>query len=154
DRSERGAVGLELTRKFDHSTVCLEIAMRCFYLAAVLCVLLVAASVALAQDEARAIVEKAIQAQGGETKVAKLRAMRITAEGTADLIPGQPSVPFTIEDTWQMPDRYKTSSTFQLQGKKVTQTQVINGDEGWIQTGDQVQDIPKAALAEMKEQKY
>src|SRR5207244_9587865 len=107
-----------------------------------------------AQDEGRAIVEKAIEAQGGAAKVAKRRTMRIKVEGTTDLVPGQPNLPFTIEDTWQMPNRYKTESRFQVMGKKLTQTQVIDGDKGWIQIDGQVQDMPKDALAEMKEQKY
>src|SRR5207244_7786969 len=107
-----------------------------------------------AQDEGRAIVEKAIEAQGGEANVAKLRTMRIKVEGTTDLIPGQPNLPFTIEDTWQMPNQYKTSSTFQFQGKKFTQTQVIDGDKGWIQQDGQTQDLSREAIAEMKEQKY
>jgi hypothetical protein len=115
--------------------------------------LLVSASAAFAQDGARAIVEKAIQAQGGEAKVSKLRTMRIKVEGTTDLVPGQPNLPFTIEDTWQMPGRYKTSSTFQLEGRKFTQTQVIDGDKGSMQSNGQTQDLPKEAVTEMKEQK-
>jgi len=116
--------------------------------------LLVATSAVLAQDKARAIVEKAIQAQGGEAKIAKLRTMRIKVKGTTDLIPGQPNLPFTIEDTWQMPRRYKTSSSFQFMGNAVTQTQAMDGDTGWAQFNGQTQDLPKEALAEMKEQKY
>jgi len=38
--------------------------------------------------------------------------MRIKVDGTTDLVPGQPNLPFTIEDTWQMPHRYKTESSF------------------------------------------
>jgi hypothetical protein len=128
--------------------------MRKMHMTRVLCGLLVSASCAFAQDGTRAIVEKAIQAQGGEAKVAKLRTMRIKVEGTTDLVPGQPNLPFTIEDTWQMPNRYKTEFSCQLMGKKFTQTQVIDGDQGWIQTDCQVQDMPKDAVAEMKEQKY
>ena len=116
--------------------------------------LLIAGSGVFAQDQARAIIQKAIQAQGGEANVAKLRTMRIKVEGTTDLIPGQPNLPFTIEDTWQMPNQYKTSSTFQFQGKKFTQTQVIDGDKGWIQQDGQTQDLSREAIAEMKEQKY
>jgi hypothetical protein len=128
--------------------------MRKFYKAWVLCGLLITTRAAFAQDRARAIVEKAIQAQGGEAKVAKLRTMRIKVEGTTDLVPGQPNLPFTMEDTWQMPNRYKTESSFQLMGKKFNQTQVIDGEKGWIQVDGRVQDLPKDALAELKEQKY
>jgi hypothetical protein len=128
--------------------------MRQIYMFCVLCGLLVATPTLFAQDAARAIVEKGIEAQGGEAKIAKLRTMRIKVEGTTTLIPGQPQLPFALEDTWQMPDRYKTVSSFQLMGKKFTETQVIDGDKGWIQADGQVQDMPKDALAEMKEQKY
>src|SRR5215831_7126239 len=128
--------------------------MRKVHMTCVLCGLLVSPSAASAQDGARAIVEQAIQTQGGEAKVAKLRTMRIKVEGTTDLVPGQPNLPFTMEDTWQMANRYKTESSFQLMGKKFTQTQVIDGDKGWIQVDGQVQDMPKDAVAEMKEQKY
>ena len=109
---------------------------------------------AFAQDRARAIVEKAIQAQGGEANVAKLRTMRIKVEGTTALIPGQPDLPFTIEDTWQMPKRYKTTSTFRLMGRQLIQTQVLDGDRGWIRIDGQSQDLPKEAITEMSEQKY
>lgn len=128
--------------------------MRKINLALALCALLVSGPWVFAGENPRAIVEKAIQAQGGEANVAKLRIMRIKAEGTADLVPGQPAVPFTIEDTWQMPDRYKTSFTLQIADKKLAQTQVIDGDKGWIQMNGQTQDLPKEAVAEMKEQKY
>jgi hypothetical protein len=80
-------------------TACRQDAMRKMHTAWVLCGLLVATSAALAQDGARAIVAKAIQAQGGEANVAKLRTMRIKVEGTTDLIPGQANPPFTMEDT-------------------------------------------------------
>ena len=123
-------------------------------IATILSVLVFSASVVFAQDKARAIVEKAIQAQGGEAKVAKLRTMRIKVEGTASFVPGQPDLPFTIEDIWQMPHRYKTSSTFQFQDQKFTQIQAIDGDKGWIQQDGQTQDLSREAIAEMKEQKY
>jgi len=123
-------------------------------IATILSVLLVSASVVSAEDKARAIVEKAIQAQGGEAKVAKLRTMQIKVEGTASFVPGQPDLPFTIEDVWQMPHQYKTSSTFQFQDQKLTQIQTIDGDKGWIQANGQTQVMPKDAFDEMKEQTY
>lgn len=104
-------------------------------------------------DAARAIVEKAIEAQGGPEKVAKLRTMRIKVEGKVTLLPDKP-FPFVIEDLWRMPDKYKTTTTGKFEGKEFAQTQTIDGDSGWIQEGGQVRDIAKDALAEMKEQKW
>src|SRR5262249_7286105 len=75
-------------------------------------------------------------------------------EGTANIVPGQPDLPFTVEDIWQMPNRYKTTSTFQFQGMKISQTQVIDGEQGWASGNGQTQDLPKEALVEIKEQKY
>jgi hypothetical protein len=118
------------------------------------CVVLASVISSFAEDKPQAIVERAIQAQGGEAKLAKLQVMRIKVEGITDLIPGKTDLPLTIEDTWQMPARYKTTSTFELMGNKVTQTQTIDGDKGWVQINGQTQDLPKAAITEMKEQKW
>lgn len=108
-----------------------------------------------AADEAgRAVVEKAIRAHGGAEKVAKLRIMRIKVEGTMALAPGQPEVPFVLEDWWQMPGQYKTTASYELGGKTVSQTQAIDGQVGWLQFDGQVQNLPKEAVAEMREQKY
>jgi hypothetical protein len=116
--------------------------------------LLLCTAAALAQGDARAIVEKAIQAQGGPAKVAKLRVMRIKIEGRTDLVPNQPDLPITLEDTWQMPSQYKSESSLQVGGKKYTQVQVLDGDAGWIQMAGMVQEMPKEAVAEMKEQRF
>src|SRR4029077_4425544 len=116
--------------------------------------LLVSASLAFGQDKPQAVVERAIQAQGGEAKVARLRTMRIKVEGTTDWIPGQPNFLITVEDIWKMPGRYKSTSSFQLMGNAVTQIQTIDGDTGWAQFNGQTQDLPREAFTEMKEQKY
>jgi hypothetical protein len=120
----------------------------------VLFLALLVAAPAAADDKARTLVEKAIQAQGGEAKVAKLRSMRIKAEGTMNLVPGQPATPFTIEDVWHMPDKYRTTASYVLMGMKVSQTQVIHGDQGWAEVNGQAMDLPKEAVVEMREQKY
>jgi hypothetical protein len=105
-------------------------------------------------DDARAIIEKAIKAQGGEANLSKLRTMQIKVEGTVDVMPGQPRVPMTIEDTWQMPVRYKTFSTLQMFGMKVSQALVLDGNKAWLQMESQVFDMPSQGVTEMKEQKY
>src|SRR6478672_1371164 len=116
--------------------------------------ILAVAAPAVADEKARALIEKAIQAQGGPDKVAKLRTMRLKVEGTMDLIPGQPGTAFAIEDVWHMPDKYRTTSTFAVMGMKVTQTQVLDGTRGWSEVNGHVTDLPKEAAAEMHEQQY
>ncbi len=106
-----------------------------------------------AQDGAKAIIEKAIEAQGGPKKVAKLRIMRIKVEGKTDLAPDQKDVPFTLEDTWQMPGQYKTVYRIQVGGIAQTQTIVLDGEKGWIKVNGRVADLPKQALTEFIDQK-
>lgn len=103
--------------------------------------------------QARALVERAIAAHGGPAQIAKLHAMRIKVQGEAAFIPGQPPVAFTLEDTWQSPNRYLSKTTFQFQGQTITQTQGLDGDTGWIESNGLMQDMPAAAVAEMKQQK-
>src|SRR5262245_50527207 len=109
---------------------------------------------ATADDKAQGVVERAIKAHGGEENLKKLRAVRIKVEGTMTLAPGQPALAFTLEDTWQMPDKYRSSSSFRLMDKDITQKQVLDGETGWAQVNGRTEDMPKEALAEMREQKY
>ena len=123
-------------------------------LAGTFCLLILSTSVLFAEDRARAIIERAIQVQGGPTNIAKLRTMQIEVEGTTVLAPGEAETPVRLIDTWQMPDRYKTSAVFQTADGKVSQTQAIVGNQGWIELNGEVQDLPREAVSEMKEQKY
>jgi hypothetical protein len=105
-------------------------------------------------DGAAAIIDKAIEAQGGEAMVAKLRTMRIKVKGKGAMAPGQADMAFTLEDTWQMPDKYKTVTSCELNGAPFVQSMVINGEQGWMGANGQTQPMPAMALTEMKEQKY
>jgi len=84
---------------------------------------------ARAQSTARAVIEKAVQAHGGVEQLAKLKALRIKSKGTAALLPGADPVAFTGETTAQMPGQIKNVMEFDLQGKKHTLVQVIDGDK-------------------------
>src|SRR5262245_36838718 len=110
-----------------------------------LAVLLVCTPSLLA-DETRALVENAIKAHGGEAAVAKLRTMRIRVEGKMDLARGESATKFTIEDVWQMPDKYRTQGEYTSSGMKATQTEVLDGDKGWAEVNGNVLDIAKDAL--------
>ena len=118
------------------------------------CGLLVCATVVFAQDKPRAIVEKAIQAQGGDAKVAKLRIMRIKVEGKIDLAPELNNLSFVIEDAWQMPGQYKTVLRIQLNKDMAhAHTLVIDGDKGWTMVDGKISDPSKEELAEFRDQK-
>src|SRR5687768_1687722 len=118
------------------------------------CVLLVPGASLYGQEGVRTIIEKAIQAQGGEKQVAKLRIMRIKVEGKMDVAPGLKNLPFVIEDTWQMPGQYKTTQRIQLKKDMAyAHTIVIDGDKGWKMVDGKVSDLSKEELTEVHDQK-
>src|SRR6266852_3797830 len=116
--------------------------------------LILGAGCAQAQDEAKALVERAIKAQGGEAKVAKLKVMSIKVKGKMTF-PGFGEIDFLIDDTWQMPAQYKSVVRLTHDGQDVEFTKVVNGDMGWISSWmGIVQPMTKEYLAEIKEQTY
>jgi hypothetical protein len=115
--------------------------------------LLLGAAHAQAQGEAKAIVKKAIKAQGGEAKVAKLKVMKIKVKGKGTF-PGMGETEFVIEDSWQMPARYKSVVRLKAKGQDFETVQVVNGEKGWASVNGMVQPLRKEDMAEFKEQKY
>ncbi len=104
-------------------------------------------------NPARAIVDKAVKAQGGEAKAAKRRVMRVRITGVAHL-PDVGDVAFTLENHWQLPKQYKSEMRFDYNGTPVVRTIVINGEQGWMSVNGVVTPTPDKELAEAKEQMY
>jgi hypothetical protein len=103
-----------------------------------------------AQDDARAVVAKAIKAQGGEEKLSKIRAGRSKLKGT--LFEGGAEFPVTGEETFALPNRIRIVLT--LKTRKLNLVEVIDGDKGWISINGQVTDASPVDLARMKQQLY
>jgi acetyl esterase/lipase len=92
-----------------------------------LAVLLLAPPSLSAAEDARAIIEKAIQAHGGEAKLARLKTVTSKAKGTVNR---GSEVSFTSETVWQWPDRLK--NVVQLAtNPPTTFVETIAGDERW-----------------------
>lgn len=92
-----------------------------------LAILLLAPSSVLAAEDARAIIEKAIQAHGGEAKLSRLKMVVSKAKGTVKL---GAEVPFTRETVWQWPDRLKNAVRLATDSP-TTLVEAISGDESW-----------------------
>jgi outer membrane lipoprotein-sorting protein len=88
--------------------------------------------------EARAIVDKAIAASGGEAALAKNNAATFKEKGTYHGM-GQP-LPYTGKYAVQWPNQFR----MQIEEAFVI---VVNGDKGWIKTGTDVKDMSKEELA-------
>jgi hypothetical protein len=89
--------------------------------------------------DARAIVDKAIKAAGGEAKLAKLKAATGKEKGTYYGM-GENGFPYTANYAIQWPDQ------FRIEIEDVF-TVVLNGDKGWNQKGGETEALSKDELA-------
>jgi outer membrane lipoprotein-sorting protein len=103
-----------------------------------------------AQDDARAVVAKAVAAQGGEAKLAKIRAVRSKLKGT--LYDGNREISFAGEQSFQLPSQIRIVLTLKTTPKAQTIVQVIDGDKGWISIDGQAKEADTQSLAQMRQQ--
>jgi hypothetical protein len=127
--------------------------MRKLFLAAVAAgLMLTGPGRAAAQDNARAIVARAVQAYGGEARLARLRCARLTTRGTLQLA-GAPAG-FAAETSVELPGRIKNVLHCELQGQTHTVSQVIDGERVAVVVDGEVQKVKEQAEAELRELLY
>jgi hypothetical protein len=85
---------------------------------------------AAAQDEARALVERAVKAHGGAEALGRIHAEKVKFKGT--LVVQGHTAPFLAETTMQLPSKYKHVIETNVDGDKHTILYVINGDKIYI----------------------
>lgn len=119
-----------------------------------LAIVLASTKAASADDaaKARALVNKAIEAQGGEAKLAKAQAHNATMKGTFHGM-GQ-AIPFTGEVAYAGRDKQKLVVEFDAGGMKFRIMHVLNGNKGWTKFNDDVKELDKEQLAEAQEKAY
>jgi hypothetical protein len=88
------------------------------------------------KDEAKAVVDKALKAMGGEAKVAKLKAGTWKAKLTAS--EGGKDISVTTDGTWQGLNQYRINAEATFDGRTESAKMVINGDKGWAKHGERV----------------
>jgi hypothetical protein len=103
-------------------------------------------------QEPRDVIARAVQASGGEEKLARLRAVRIKTSGTVQI--NGDTVPFTGETTAQLPGRIKSVLTCELKGKKHTLAQLISPERVAVRVDNQEQEVKDLAALEMRELLY
>jgi hypothetical protein len=116
---------------------------------------LVAVSVPVRADDAadaRALVEKAVKAQGGQEKLDKFAAHTMKFKGTFHGM-GQ-AIPMTGEIFVQGADKSKVEVEVEAGGMKFQIVNVLNGDKGWAKMGKDLKELDKDEVAEAQEQAY
>jgi hypothetical protein len=105
-----------------------------------------------AQEGVRTIIEKAIEAHGGEEKLAKVKAVRAKSKGTIHF--GGASSAYTNTESWQLPDRIRVVMEIESRGKKLRVIQVLNGGKGWLCLNGKTQAISRQMRPELEEFLY
>lgn len=92
------------------------------------------------QEEATAVVDRAIALIGGQTQVGKLRAGVWKTSGTFQ---GRPS---RAEFHGELPGKFRIDSTRIEDGKEVHHARIVNGERGWVVEGNKVTPMSKAQI--------
>jgi hypothetical protein len=110
--------------------------------------LAVPAAPAAADDGARAVIDRAIRAHGGERRLAE--ASRVSRAGSGTQRQGVEEVKFATEMLLDLPDRIRLEITLDGRFKILM---VINGDKGWVRTAS-TQALPEGRVRELREEAY
>ncbi len=102
--------------------------------------------------DARALVEKAVKAHGGQEKLDKLPGITVKFKGTFHGMGD--GIPMSGEVTTQGPDRQRVDIEVEAGGQKIPILIVVGGDKGWSKIGKDTTELGKDELAEAKEQSY
>ncbi|HVX10609.1 MAG TPA: hypothetical protein VHC22_05475 [Pirellulales bacterium] len=107
---------------------------------------------ASAADDAKAVVDKAIQAMGGEAKFGAAKAFTWKTKGTFRF--GENESSFTAESTWAGIDKFRQEFSGDFGGNPFKVVVVINGDHGWRTFGDTPMEITGDDLTNEKRTIY
>jgi hypothetical protein len=105
-----------------------------------------------ANEEARAVIAKAVQAHGGPDKLAKLRALRMKTKGTLSV--NNQAGEFTAEMITRLPDCSKLAMTLEINTAQLGIVQVQKGSEGWSNIEGQTEELKGERLAEQQARVY
>ncbi len=114
--------------------------------AGILALVFTAGSRADDAEQARAIVDKAIKAMGGETQVAKFKSHTFKNKGTWYGMGD--GVAYTASYAVSWPDKFR----FEVEGGFMTM--VLDGDKGWMQMNGETRELNKEELEQQKEERY
>jgi hypothetical protein len=92
-------------------------------------------------DDARAVIDRAVKAAGGEKALAKRKAMTWTTKGTYYGMGME--IPFTAHYALELPGK----SRMEIEN---FMTRVVDGDKGWIQMMGETREMDKGELAEAR----
>jgi hypothetical protein len=109
---------------------------------------------ARADDDAKAIIARAIKAHGGEESRDKFQASQTRAKGKIEILGG---LEFTQEASFMLPDKFKETVEMEVMNQKVRVVTAFNGTQAFIEANgqevpvdDKIKDALKGATYAMK----
>jgi hypothetical protein len=99
-----------------------------------------------------AIIDKAVRALGGESKLKQIKAYSSTAKGKLHI--GGTENPFTTKEISEGLNRYRQDLDAEFNGEKMKIITVVDGEKGWAKAGDQGQEFDQDKLANAKRTIY
>lgn len=103
-------------------------------------------------DSPEAIVDKAIQAIGGEAKLSTVKAFTWKSKGKINIQGNESDL--SSEATLDGLDHFHQVFNFNIGGQKIKGVVVVNGNKGWRLFGDMGGELDKDALANAKRSIY
>ena len=110
--------------------------------------LLMAAGSARGQDEPQVLLDRAVKAHGGEAALAKFKAGHSRIRGTLAFAGNGP---FTGETYYQLPSQIKNIVQFEINEKKSTVVEVLNGDRASMTVNGEAVQLNEKIVAELRE---
>jgi hypothetical protein len=104
------------------------------------------------QADAKAIVEKAIKAQGGAEKLSKNKS--VTTKQKGKFYGFGDGIDYTLDSATQPPDRIRNEIKGEANGTPFSFIQVIQGEKGWNSANGQTDELGDEQLKEAKENLY
>jgi hypothetical protein len=128
--------------------------MHRLHRAALLCVITVSIALPARADEteAKAVIDKAIKAMGGEERLSGVKAFSAKGKGTLTL--EGTDIDFGFEMTTQGIDRYRSTFEGEVGGTKFNGATVLDGDKGWRKVENEVKKLVGEELTTEKRNAY
>jgi hypothetical protein len=114
--------------------------------------LVLLAGPAVAQDDPKALIQKAVQAKGGTDRLDRYPAAVIETKGT--LFQGGHAVPFTARSVYQLPDRGRIALEMEALGGKSQAVQVFDGTKARVVVNGQSKELGDVQTRDFRESIY
>jgi hypothetical protein len=122
------------------------------FLGAMLAIMLSSSLARADGEDPKAILDKAIQALGGEDKLKGAEAFSWKSKGTMNFNGNDNK--FSVEATVQGLDHYRSVFESQFDGRDFKAVAVVNGNKGWRRFGDMLNEMDEDAVANEKRSIY